>query len=141
MWRRKKFIMVAVLAAVVLVGSIGGVVLAADNGEDSQPEAKCGAWLDRVREIYEQNTGVVIDQEALEDAIAQARSEMHTEALQIRLQSLVDQGKITQEQADEYLKWQEARPDVPAGFGFKGHGGFRGMGGMRGFGGPCAPTE
>ena len=140
MWRSKKFIIVAVLTAVVLVGSIGGIVLAADNGDDSQPAARYQALLDRVCEIYQEKTGVTIDQEALKDAFAQAKGEMRAEALQNRLQSLVDEGQITQEQADEYLEWQQSRPDVPVQFGFRGHVGFRGMGGMRGFGAPCVPT-
>ena len=141
MWRSKKLIIVTVLAAVILTGSIGGIVLAADNGEDSQPEAQYGTLLDRACEIYEQETGVAIDQEALKDAFSQAQSELRAEAMQNRLQNLVDQGQITQEQADDYLNWTEARPDLPSGFGFKDRGRFRGMGGMRGFGGLCTPAE
>jgi len=139
MWRSKKFIVVAVLAAVILSGTIGGVVLAT-NGDEIEPEA----LLDRVCEIYQENTGVAIDQEALKDAFAQAQSEMQIEALETRLQSLVEEGEITQAQADEYLDWWQAKPDVSFGFGFGGRGGFRGMGGPRGmhsFGWPCAPTE
>ena len=142
MWRSKKFIAGVVLAAVLLAGSIGGVALAADNGDnDNQPGTSFQALWDKVSVIYEQKTGVALDQEALKDAFAQAQSELRTEALQSRLQDLVGQGKITQEQADQYLKWQQEKPDFPAGFGFKGLGGFHGMGGMRGFGGPCAPAE
>ena len=141
MWRRKKLIVVAVLVAVMLAGSIGGAVLAADNGDDSQPEARYGALWDKVSEIYEQKTGVALDQEALKDAFAQARSEVRDEALQNRLQNLVDEGKIAQEEADQYLEWWQSRPDVLNGFGFGGRGGFRGMGGAHGWGGPCVPTE
>ena len=152
MWRSKKLITVAVLAAVVLAGSIGGVVLAADNGDDSQPEAKCGALLDRVCEIYEEATGVTIDQEALKDAFTQARSELHPEGMpkcgdvtpedmSSRLDTLLAEGNITQEQYDKMKARIESMPDEMPGFGFRGHGGFRGMGGMRGFGGPCASAE
>jgi len=140
MWRSKKLIVGVVLAAALLFGSLGGVVLAADNGDDSQPGALFGALWDKVCAIYEEKTGDTLDQEALKDSFVQARSEMRAEALQNRLQSLVDEGQITQEQADEYLEWQQSRPDVPVQFGFRGHGGFRGMGGMRGFGVPCVPT-
>ena len=140
MWRSKKLIVGVVLAAALLFGSLGGVVLAADNGDDSQPGALFGALWDKVCAIYEEKTGDTLDQEALKDSFVQARSELQAEALQNRLQSLVDEGQITQEQADEYLEWQQSRPDVPVQFGFRGHGGFRGMGGMRGFGVPCVPT-
>jgi len=144
MWRSKKFIIVAVLATVMLVGTISGVVVAADNGDDSEPEARYEALLNRVYEIYQEKTGVTIDQEALKDAFAQAQSEMQTEALETWLQSLVEEGKLIQDEADQYLNWWQAKPDVSFGFGFGGRGGFRGMGGtrgMRGFGWACAPTE
>ena len=144
MWRSKKLIIVAVLAALMLAGTIGGVALAADNGDDSEPEARYEALLNRVCEIYQEKTGVAIDQEALKDAFAQTQSEMQTEALETWLQSLVEEGEITQAQADEYLDWWQVKPDVSFGFGFGGRGGFRGMGGprgMRGFGWPCAPQN
>ena len=132
MWRNKKTVLMALLATVLLVGTIGGVAVAqANNGGDSQALDQRGALLDRVCEIYEQNTGTAIDQEALEDAFAQARSEMQAEAMQNRLQNLVDQGTITQEEADQYTEWWESRPDVelprPFGPGFGGPGPRGGM--------------
>jgi hypothetical protein len=133
MWRSKKFIIIAVLAAVLLAGSIGGVALAVGNGDDSQPKAPGEDLLARVCTIYQQKTSVAIDQAALKDAFTQARSEMQKEWEQARLQDLVKQGKITQNQADKYLNWWQSKPDVPFGFGFRGHGGFPGKGG------PCAP--
>ena len=105
MWRSKKLIIAVVLATVLVVGSIGGVVLATDNGDDGEPEAKYEALLDRVCEIYQENTGVAIDQEALKDAFAQAQSEMQTEALETWLQSMVEEGKLIQDEADQYLNW------------------------------------
>jgi len=141
MWRSKKFIVIA-LAAVLLVGSAAGVVLAADNGdEDGSPPVGHGALLDRICEIYEENTGITIDPQALQDAFAQARSEMRDEALQNRLQNLVDQGEITQDEADQYKEWWQARPDVAAGFGFRAHRRFCGMGGPLGWGRPCVPQS
>jgi hypothetical protein len=135
--RSKKFIILTVLGTMVLVGSITGVVLA-QNGDDSQPGVGPEALLERACTIYEDNTGVAIDPEALKDALAQAQSEMRAEALQNRLQSLVEQGKLTQEQADQYLEWWQEKPDVTAEFGFRGPG-FPGMRGPRGWGGLCAP--
>ena len=141
MWRSKKFIVIA-LAALLLVGSSVGVVLAADNGNEGESApVGDGALLDRVCQIYEENTGTTIDPKALQDAFAQARSEMRDEVLQNRLQNLIDQDKITQDEADQYLEWWQARPDVAAGFGCRGHGRFRGMGGPLGCGGLSAPTE
>jgi hypothetical protein len=134
--RSKKFVLVTLLATVALVGSISGVV-AAQNGGDSQPNAANQTanqtLLDRVCEIYQGNTGVAIDPQALEDAFAQAQSEKLQKALDSRLQYLVDQGKITQGEADQYKAWWQSRPDVPLGLGFGGHGGLRGWDGL------CAP--
>ena len=131
MWRSKKFIVVAVLAAVVLVGTIGGIALAqTENGDGSQPEVCHGLLMDRICAIYEENTGVAIDQQELGDAFAQARSEMRNEIMSSHLQNLVDQGKITQDEADQYKEQWQSRADMPAKFGFGGHGGFRGHGGF-----------
>ena len=133
MWRSKKFIITVTVAA-VLVGSLVGVVFAnPENGDASQPEARCGALLDRVCEIYEENTGVTIDAQQLKDAFAQAQSEMRDEALGRHLQKLVNDGKITQEEANQYLEWWESKPDVPFNFGFRG---FRSGPRLRGWGGP-----
>ena len=136
MWRSKKLIIVAVLATVILAGSIGGVVLAADNGDDGEAEAECETLLDRVTKILVED-GVNITAEQLKDAFAQAQSELQTDALKNRLEHLVEEGKMEQSEADAYLEWWQAKPDAPDTFGFgsKGRGGFHGMGGMRGFGG------
>jgi len=112
MWRRKKLVLVAVATVVVLAGVLSGVVLAADNGDDDQAGAPFGAVWDKVCAIYEQNTGVALDSAALEDAFDQAQQELRTEAMQSRLQSLVDEGKLTQEQADQYQAWLQSKPDM-----------------------------
>jgi hypothetical protein len=70
-----------------------------------------------VCEIYQENTGVAIDPQQLKDAFVQAQDEMELNALESRLQSLVDQGRITQEEADQYLEWWKSKPDVPFGLG------------------------
>ncbi len=126
MWKSKKFILIALLAVIVLVGSTVGVVFAqTENGDESQPKTLLG----RVAEILD------IDQQKLEDAFAQARSEMRDEALDSRLQNLVDQGLITQDEANQYKEWWQSRPamQLPRPFGRLGGHGFRS--GMRWGGG------
>ena len=143
MKRSKKFVFLALLVTVVLAGSIGGgIALAQEEDEvDSQPAAWCGALQDRVCEIYEENTGTAIDPQELQDAFAQARSEMRQEAMGNRLQWMVEEGVITQEEADQYQEWCQSRPDVPLQKQF-GHGGFQGVrGGFRGCGGLRALTN
>lgn len=136
MWRSKKLIIGVVLAGVLLFGSLGGIALAQENGDDSQPQT----LLDRVTKILVDD-GINITSEQLQDAFTQARSDMRTEALQNRLQALVEQGRITQEQADEYFQWQQDRPDISFGSDFYGHSKLHGMRGMRGWSGPDAPTH
>jgi hypothetical protein len=139
MWRGKKWVIVVVLAVVVVAGSVGGVALAADD--ESERGAPFGALWEKVCAIYEDDTGDDIDPEALQAAVAQAQRELLEEAMQNRLENLVEQGEITQAQADEYLEWWQARPDVGVGFGFPGHGRSRGMGGPLGRGGLTAHSE
>jgi hypothetical protein len=124
MWikKRKWFIVsIIVLALILTVG--GGVVYAqtssaADNGTGDSFAARVAAILG-------------IDQAQVEDAFDQARKEMREEALDSRLQKMVEEGTITQEQADQYKEWAESRPDVPAELDAQRGAGF--FGGDKGF--------
>ena len=148
--KKRKWFIPVVVASVLLIGGItGGVVAAVNNsssnttaGNQSQATDQYQALLDRVCAIYEEKTGVAIDSEQLKDALEQARSEMQDEALQSWLQNLVDKGKITQEEADQYLKWWQSRPDIELplpGLGGHGHGGGMMWGRLfKAWGGPCS---
>ena len=109
-------------------GTAGGVVATANdsssNTEDqSQIADRYQALLDRACAIYEEETAVAMDSEQLKDALDQAQSEMQDEALESWLQNLVDEGKITQEEADQYLEWWQSRPDIELPLpGLGGHG-------------------
>ncbi|MFC1987338.1 hypothetical protein ACFLVH_02195 [Chloroflexota bacterium] len=141
MWRRKKSILIGALVAVIVVASIGGIALA-QTEDDSQPKT----LIARVAEI------LGIDQQRVEDAFAQARTEMREEAMDNYLNNLVAEGKMTQDQADQYKTWcqsrpdmsqyrqqlhdwQQTQPDVPLPEGFGHTGRFGGMGGGHMFGG------
>ena len=114
-----------------IAGIAGEVIAAADNSssnveDQSQPADRRDALLDRACAIYEEETSVAIDSEQLKDALHQAQTEMQYEALENRLQNLVDEGKITQREADQYLEWWQSRPDIELplpGFGRRGPGG------------------
>ncbi len=137
MWRSKKFMVIALLATILLAGGIGGVAMAqTENGDDSQT----GGLFERVAAILVAD-GVNITAEQLKGAFSQAQSDMQTEAMQTRLQNLVDQGKLTHQEADEYFEWWQSKPDVSIGFGFKGRSRFHGMHGMGSFTGPDASTN
>lgn len=146
--RKHKWFIPVVVASVLLIGGIvGGVVVAGDDsssnttaGNQTEAADRYQALLDRACAIYQENTGVAIDSEQLKDALDQAQGELQEEALESRLQNLVDDGKMTQEEADQYLTWWQSRPDIKLslpGLGGQGRGGGMMLG--RGFeprGGP-----
>jgi hypothetical protein len=133
--KKRKWFIPVVVASVLLIGGITGGVVAANNsssnttaGNQTQIAERYQALLDKVCAIYEENTGVALDSGQLKAALEQARTEMQDEALQNWLQGLVDKGKITQSEADQYLKWWQSRPDVELPLpGLGGHGHEGGM--------------
>jgi hypothetical protein len=156
MWRSKKFI-ISALVIIVLGATLGGVAIAQADDENANDETQAVKVdiLDKVAEIYEKNTGTAIDPDELQKAFTEARQAEQDETLDNFLQKLVTDGKITQEQADQYKAWLDARPafpteelknwiesrpDVPGLFGDGNRGGmmpFRGMKGFMGKIGDC----
>ncbi|MBN1189877.1 MAG: hypothetical protein JXA46_09000 [Dehalococcoidales bacterium] len=110
MWRKKKWVLVIVLAVVVVtaVGVIGGVVYAQPgNGKSG------GNHGDEFMARVAEKLGV--NQADLEEAFKEARQELADEAFKGRLDRLAEEGIITQDEAGEYYKWWQSRPDVPEG--------------------------
>lgn len=105
MLRSKKFIIISVIVAVVLTAAVAGVALAQTGGSDAQTGQT--TLMGRVAAI------LGIDQQKVEDAFSQAKKEMADEALDAKLKAMVENGKITQDQADQYRTWWQARPDSP----------------------------
>jgi len=150
MRKRKWFIPVVVASALLIAGTVGGALVAAADSSSTTADQnqiidRYQALLDRACAIYQDNTNVAIDSERLKDALDQAQSELQEEALETRLQNLVENGEMTQEEADSYLEWWESRPDIEAplpGLGGPGPGG--GMMLRNGFGpqaGPCPGAD
>jgi hypothetical protein len=114
MWRSKKLILIGILMAVVLAGTLGGVAIAQANDENTNTVQDIKTNLmEKVAEIYQANTGVAIDAAELQKAFEQAQQEIKDEAYNQFLQKLVDEGKITQEQLNEFKAWLESRPNLP----------------------------
>ncbi|MFC1917678.1 hypothetical protein ACFLXH_03395 [Chloroflexota bacterium] len=67
MWRSKKFIIGVVLAAVLLFGSLGGVALADDGGDNPQPGAE---FLEKLAE----KLGITVEE--LQAKMAEVREEL-----------------------------------------------------------------
>lgn len=137
---RKHWMITSFLVGLLTVGIAGGAVLANDD-EDGSPITGFAARV----------AGILgIDQTQVEDAFKQAREEMADERIQAKLDAQVEAGRITQEQAEEYIEWYQSRPYDGIGIGqgnriggqgfFKrdrgSRGGFGHHGGVR----PTAPA-
>jgi polyhydroxyalkanoate synthesis regulator phasin len=102
MYKTKKFhILIPVMAVVLLLCVSVGVVMAQDGANPPGPGQDI---LARVAQI------LGIDEQKLTTAFKQAQDEFEVQ----RLAELVEEGKITQEQADQLKAWEAARPDPSA---------------------------
>ena len=114
MKKHKKILLAVLLTTVVLAGSISGAVLASDNDNGDNEAPEFGTFIERVLELYQEKTGTIVDKEALQASLHQAREEMKPEHPRVRLHGrLFDDEMFTQEQRDEIEAWLEARPEFP----------------------------
>jgi hypothetical protein len=130
-----------VLTATVAILALGALMTGAAFAQEADSDGKSGVGKlgARVAQI------LGLDESEVNDAIRQARTELRNEATQAKLDKMVEAGKITQEQADEYLAWFESRPSDGPRLGSRGFGGKRGrhgrvMRGYDGFGTPQSPA-
>src|SRR5919106_1173677 len=146
----KKRLLIPVAASMMVISIFtAGAVMAQEDGNGETPAVQ--SFASRVAAI------LGLDETQVQDAMDRAHREMQDEALRNRLDPMVEEGRLTQEQADEYFQWYQSRPEGIPGFGGPGPGfGFGGPGrghrpgsgnGMRGpegmFGAPCefAPSQ
>lgn len=107
---KKRWVTITILAAtfVLLAGVIGGVAYA-QTGNTQIVTDPGKTFIAKVAAI------LGIDQKKVEDAFIQAQKQVMDEELASRLKALVDQGRLTQQQADQYKQWLQSRPNLPAG--------------------------
>ena len=111
---KKRLIAAAVAVGLVAAAIVGGTVLASGDGDK---DGKRSGLVSRVAEI------LGLEEQTVQDAFDQARSELRDECLQKKLDAAVERGVLTQEQADELKAWYEDMPEgLPRGF----RGGFWG---------------
>ena len=124
----KRWIIVLAITGVLATMTTVGAVLARDNGSEGDPSRQ--SLASRVATILGLEEGVV------QEALAQARRDIGDERFQKRLDRLVAQGRLDQEQADELRNWYESRPDYAAGafFGSRKSGGGHSLHGRGSFG-------
>ena len=98
---KRVWLVAAVAAMVASAATIGGV--AADGWD--RGKGNRDAMNSRVAEILE------MEEETVADAFSDAKEQKVEEAIQAWLDGMVESGEITQEQADEFTTWYDARPD------------------------------
>ncbi len=104
---RKRWLFIPIVVLLVAMGVVGGAVLAeqVSDGDKVTDDGDKKGFAGRVAEI------LGLDEETVADAMKQAKKEMHEEYVQAWLDKMVESGRITQEQADEYQDWLDDRPE------------------------------
>ena len=125
---KRKWLMIPLVTGILAAGLTGASVLA--HNEDGEQVSPKDAVVAKVAE------SLGLDQQILKDALQEAIQEVRSDRIQHRLDDAVESGRLTQEQADAYLEWYEARPE---GLNLNRHKQF-GFGG-RGDGGDTSPSE
>ena len=98
-----KLVIAGTLVAVMLIASTPAIA----SAQEAQLPERRGALIAQVAEILN------IDQQELEDALKQAQLELREGNIDSRLQELIAEGTLSQQQANELKAWMESRPDVP----------------------------
>ena len=118
---KKRWLFSALLVVVLTIGISGGVVLAQEGDGDGDSPLK--SLVSRVAAI------LGLEEAEVQSAFDQAAGEMQNEALQQRMDRAVEEDRLDQEQADEYMQWYQSRPEsifpeIPfRKFGPRGFGG------------------
>ena len=116
---RRKWLIIPALAALLLTGAIAGTAFAQSESDDDSSS------VSRFVEILAEKLG--IDEDQVQTAVEETKAELQAERkaaweqqLRDKLAAMVEEGKITQEQADEYLDWYLNPPELASGkFGKK----------------------
>jgi len=109
---KKVKVLIATLVAVLLLGVGTTATVMAQEGEDIVPEPEvvteegANGFLARVADI------LGITEEELQAVFNEARQQMQDEAIIRFLDEAVEQGLVTQEEADEMLAWWQQRPEA-----------------------------
>jgi hypothetical protein len=104
----------------IIVPDCGAISVS--SGSAKVPSAQTAGTVTSSNNILIQRVAAIlgIEQGKLQSAFAQAKKEQSDQALTDYLNNLVEQNKITQQQADQYKQWWQSRPNVPVP-GIAGH--------------------
>lgn len=116
MKRYMKYGIIAVVAVVALSAGITAVVSAeSSEGEAGSDTGPGQIFFSKVAGILES------DEEELADAFKQAGQEMCEEGQEQRLQNAIDEGLITEGEAEQIRAWRDSRPEAMQQLGPPGH--------------------
>jgi len=104
---KKVKVLVSVLVAVVLLTVGGAAVVMADDG--STPTSNTTSTKGLLARVAE-NLGIT--DEELSNAFSEAQQEMRDEAFTRYLDKAVEEGLITQDEADDIKEWRVQRPEA-----------------------------
>lgn len=111
-----KFGLIAIVALTALSVGITAVVSAeSPEGEAGSDTGPRQIFLSKVADI------LGLDEEQLADAFVQACQEMRDEAQEQRLQNAINEGLITEEEAEQIREWLQNRPEALQQLGPPGH--------------------
>jgi hypothetical protein len=141
---KRKWIIVSIVgtAAILLFGTIGGMVYAQTTASPTPPAARVNpqkVLADKVAAILKlDNTTVENAFTAAQAEIQQERATAQLKQMEARIDQMATDGKLTPDQAAKMKTWIESKPNVPVpGFDM-----FGGPGGPpRGHGGPGGPPR
>ena len=105
MSKRVKILVSALVVVLLLTVGATATVMAQEDPTPT-PQAEAKGLLARVAEILD------IPQEELVDAFRQAQQEIRQEAFIRFLNKAVENGRITQEEANEIEEWWEQKPEA-----------------------------
>ena len=100
---KKRWLIVPIMAGLVALFATAGAILAQGNG--SRGGAPLNGVVSRMAEI------LGLEETTVHSAFNQAVREQQDAAVQSKLNRLVNDEKLTQEQADDVIQWYRSRPD------------------------------
>ena len=116
MTKYMKFGLIALVAITAL--AFGFTAIASAQSTDG----KVSATVEPGQMFIGKLAGILgLDEEQVSDAVQQARQEMREECQQQRLQNAIDEGIITEEEAEQIQGWWDSRPEALQQLGSPGH--------------------
>ena len=99
------FLGITAVSVLAVVGVFAGIAAQESDGDGGKR-----SFAERVASI------LGLEAETVKDALTQAKQEMRDDRKDGYLAKLVEHGKLTQEEADAIVAWQDAKPDVEFNF-------------------------